>query len=313
MPVDASWSPAEFAAQMTARQFLALRERLDHAELLNEVGACTRFRAPKRGKNADPRVARRWMINGWNTEVVLGLSEPLIAEGGGASLQWVFPQAYYALFASTLSFFQSAGFTESSHSSVQGKFGELVTKGDLPASLSFALGGTSRHPMPYGLAPAEEPSPIHFQPGKRESVDRKILQFLSSTREFDLKSKRTDLRGQLLTKRGKPAKRLTEAHWAYIAGRVPPTNLLNLLYRKRIKANYREMDAFLECDMDPTYLYEAIVRVVRCACFANECLTARALGASWYQRAVAAYSQTSKRVFLEERSTVVLGLLDRAP
>ncbi|MEQ9568914.1 MAG: hypothetical protein RLN75_01885, partial [Longimicrobiales bacterium] len=150
---------------------------------------------------------------------------------------------------------------------------------------------------------------IHYHPGSRRSADRKILQFLGSTREFELKSKRAGLKKQLLTKAGKPAKRLTEAHWGYVAERLPPTNLLHLLYRKRIKANYREMDAFLECDMDPSLIYQAVVRVVRCACFVNECLVARTLGADWYRSAVSGYARNSNSVFLEQRSATVLEAL----
>lgn len=306
LPVDPAWDPYEFAAQMTGRQFLALEQRLDHGGLLEEVTASKRFRSAQLAKAADLPTLRRWLVNGWSTEVVLDLSGGLVKDAGGATLQWIFPQAYYAVFASSLAYFQAAGFTETSHAGVQRRFAQVAKGRSHPPSLRFAMEGTSDALKPTGLKPAVEPAPIHFRPHDSGSIDRKIYQFLKTTREYDLKSKAHDM--DFRTRAGKPRKRLEAEHWRDADKKLGPTGLLHLLYRKRIKANYREMDAFLESGFQPDTLFTSLKRLVRCVSFVHECLIARSTGKKWYRATVDDYLRSTNAPFLEKRATTVLDL-----
>jgi len=131
-------SEGDFAAEMTNRQFAALRVRLDKKQLAMEVKMLLRSAPRRMAKNCDTDQVRMWATNGWNTKQILRLSPDLLPpEQLVNALQWAFPQAYYSAFALTLATFKATGVTETSHTAVLRHFGELVTKGIYPACLSF--------------------------------------------------------------------------------------------------------------------------------------------------------------------------------
>jgi hypothetical protein len=53
---------------------------------------------------------------------------------------------------------------------------------------------------------------------------------------------------------------------------------MSFLYRKRIKANYRDIDSFLHEALDPVQLSRDLNRVVNSVNFVHECFVASALG-----------------------------------
>ena len=110
---------ADFAAEMTNRQFAALRSRMAKADLEKEAAALLCSRPRRRAKNCAVAEVRKWATNSWNTEQILRLSAELLpAEQLVNALQWAFPQAYYSTFALTLATYKVIGHTETSDAAV---------------------------------------------------------------------------------------------------------------------------------------------------------------------------------------------------
>lgn len=214
---------------------------------------------------------KKWLLNGWNTENLLKLTSEILERDENASaLQWTFPQAYYSVYALAMAFFTAAGFTERSHTSVIKKFGELALAGHYPETISFAVTGTSKSLVYHNISRPEAETALSFDPGDPESVDKHICQFLAATRRISLEEKKPDFRFK--TKRGQPKKRLSEADWERVAGSIGATSLLSLLYRKRIKANYRHIDTFAFSGVDSAKIHLNCLKVGTALNFIHECM-----------------------------------------
>jgi len=151
-----------------------------------------------------------------------------------------------------------------------------VIAGRYPDAIGFALSGRLS-PTYSGLSCTTLPTTLTFASHDAGTVDGQIAQFLNATRKIDVENRKaaaTDVR----TKLGKRKKSFSAADWERVAASVGPTALLSLLYRKRIKANYRDIDTFLHPDLDAEALYSHLLQIVSSVNFIHEALIAKALG-----------------------------------
>ncbi len=271
-PRDNSW----FAARMTNCQFGALANRLAPGRVASELESLLRARRPTKSHTYDKAVVAKWLKNGWSTEQLLRFNQVgLHGDALRHSLHWAFPQAYYSVFAVCLAYFKAVGYTEESHAGVVRKFGlEGKAKRYPPSIAALAHGG--KVVSFTNLSNTVLPTSLSFDPQDAATIDGQIAQFLRSTREMDLKARKTDMR--IRTKRGTIKKALSEADWTSVSDSLGYTSLLSLLYRKRIKANYRDIDTFLHEELEVAPLYEHLLRTVGAMNFTHEVLLAAALG-----------------------------------
>jgi hypothetical protein len=113
-------------------------------------------------------------------------------------------------------------------------------------------------------------------------VNTQICQFLKATREKDLRERKKSM--SFKAKSGKRKRNLTDAEWTKVSDSVGRTSLLSLLYRKRIKSNYQEIDTFLNPHIDATALFNDVIHVVSCLNLIHESMLASAMGLSAYRR-----------------------------
>jgi hypothetical protein len=291
---------------MTNRQFAALAVRLNHAQLRKELTTqILQGKTPKPAKNYDEDEIRKWATNGWNTERILRLSlEWLPVEQPETALQWAFPQAYYSAFALILALYKTTGQTETSHTGVIYQFGEQVATGCYPACLSFTATGVD--PITFtGTAKAPALSSLAFDPNDSESVNHQIAQFLKGTREKHLQEKKSKI--PFKTKGGTRKKKLTDEDWEKVSTSLGQTSVLSLLYRKRIKSNYGNIDTFLNPNIIAAPLFRNLIDVVGCLNFTHEVTIARAIGLPAYARLQAQLS--SAPTFLQSRTTELAEML----
>lgn len=190
------------------------------------------------------------------------------------SLQWAFPQAYYSVFAITLASFKAVGYTEESHAAVIRKFGTEAKAQKYPTRCcALAVG---HPPTTVGLAPFRLPHSLAYDPTDANSVDAQLGQFLCATRRHDLTEKKRDI--PVKTKSGKRRKAFRPEHWTLVSDALGPTSLLSLLYRKRIKANYRDIDTFVHADLDAQALYGDLITTASTLNFVHEVIVRCALG-----------------------------------
>lgn len=264
VPKDDAW----FAARMTNVQFEALACRMDPHRIQSDLRSTIRVRRPRRGRTCDETEVARWLVNGWSTEQLLKInSEQLVGEALRHSLHWAFPQAYYSAFAVTLAYFKAVGYTETSHNSVIRKFGIQADADSYPQTVACTASGAK--PIVFqNLSPCELDTSLTFSPDSPQLVDAQVAQFLRATRDLDLREKKGDLR--ILTARGARKKSFNASDWSTVATALGPTSVLGLLYRKRIKANYRDIDSFLHEEIDAEAIYRNLLRIVGALNFVHE-------------------------------------------
>ena len=281
-PADAE---TDFAAEMTNRQFAALRVRLNKPMLIVELKALPVIAKLKCATNYDEREVRKYLANGWNTEFLLRTTAKLFAPDQLINaVHWAFPQAYYSAFTVTLAFFKAVGHSEHSHGAVIRKFGELVEAGKYPERLRFtARGGKPIHFV--GITKTKTPSTLTFDPKDAALVETQICQFLKATRERDLNERKKS--AAFKTKSGKKKKSLASEEWR-VSDALGPTSLLSLLYRKRIKSNYQEIETLVSPQIEAKPLFDDLIHVVSCLNLVNEVFVGKACGIEVLERASAA-------------------------
>lgn len=287
-----------FRARMTQVQFAALAIRCSGESALNELVQIPFFQRFKGSATTDLSEVRKWIINGWNTECLLRINlRALTGDALRNSLQWAFPQAYYSVFTIATAFFKVAGYTESSHTSVIRKFGAEAKLGKYPRTISFlADGGKTR--IYQNIARVNLTSSLEFDRDDSSIVDTQICQFLNATRKRDLVEKKIQM--PFRTKQGTVKERLTPLEWDRVSSTLGPTSILSLLYRKRIKSNYRDIDTFLSEDLMAGALYDDLIQVVSCLNLVHEAFVARAVGLNHYTMFAEALS-SNDHDFVRER------------
>lgn len=295
---------------MTNRQFAALAARLDKAQLRGELIKILQVNPPRVAALHQEDEVRKWATNGWNTERILRLTADLLpSDQLENALQWAFPQAYYSVFALTLALYKTTGQTETSHAGVLRSFGDRVASGRYPACLSFTATGVE--PIAFeGTAKASAVSSLTFDPRIPETVNTQIAQFLKGTREKDLKEQKRKMLKSFMTKNGGRKKNLTEEDWGKVSESLGRTSILSLLYRKRIKSNYGDIDTFLNPNIIAAPLLKNLIHVVNCVNFTHEVCIARAVGLAAYRQLQAQLSRTPE--FLQSRTVELVEILDAA-
>lgn len=274
----------KFRALTTLAQLEALACRANSPTLAVEVLELLRTRPVQRASSCDESAVASWLINAWSTEYLISLSKrQLRGDALQHSLHWLFPQAYYAAFACMMSAFVARGYSERKHTPAIRKFGNEVLAGRVPQSLAFVATGGKQCTY-VGLAGHKLSNSIQFDPAVPELVDAQIATFLKSTRTYDLVERRRTM--PVPAKTGREKKSLNASDWQRVGSSLGPTSILSLLYRKRIKANYRDIDTFLHPDLDPARVHAAAGAVVSALNFFHEAVVESALGAPFFDATI---------------------------
>lgn len=272
-----------FAARMTNIQFSALAARLDRAELMTGVKTALEKNPRRRGKLADPAEVRKWLVNSWSTETLLrGNIDALNGDALRHALHWAFPQAYYSAFALLQAYYRATGVTVDSHAGSIRQFGVDLSQGKYPSSLAFYAEGYP--PSPAGLTLIKSENSLYFDRNDESCVETRVWQFLNATRRQSLAERKET--AKLRTKSGRPRKNFSKAEWTRLSDALGVTSVLSCLYRKRIKANYRDIDSFLHHELDAGLLLRDLVSVVKALNFVHECFIATAMGLPFLETAI---------------------------
>jgi hypothetical protein len=275
----------KFAARMTNIQFSAVARRLEREVVVKDIESLLACRDVTKGRHFEPAVVKRWLLNGWNTEQLLRTNRALlVGDALRHSLHWAFPQAYYSVFAVALAYFKSVGYSEESHSAVIRKFGTEAAAKRYPAALCALAHG--HPPAPLGVAAYKLPHSLYYDPEVRETIEAQLSQFLCATRKIDLDEKKGDI--PIRTKAGSRKKAFRADDWAKVSNALGYTSLLSLLYRKRIKANYRDIDTFLHGELQAETLYLDLLRIVSTVNLVHEVLISKAAGIGAFKDALSA-------------------------
>ncbi len=269
------------AAITTNNEFAALAVKIELDAVLAELAQLPHFLSLSHRQFTDFGVIKNYLVNGWNTERILRITaNSLTSDALPSGLQWGFPMAYYSVYSVTLAYFKIAGFTETSHAPVIRKFGSLVAQRKYPESLSFYASG--QRPCVFSGVQHDAGFSTLTKPYNRDTADKMIACFLSGTRKQDLEEKKKDIR--LLTKAGKRKRAFRSDDWSQVSERLGRTSLLSLLYRKRIKANYRDIDTFLSPQIDGSGIFCSLQQIVDSLNLIHEAMIAKIIGATDFEK-----------------------------
>lgn len=273
-----------FRAEMTHRQFSALAKKLYGADIENEILNLPYFKN-QLSVARDLKIAdvEMWLINSWNTENVL-FHNKYILENSGQSfcMQWAFPQAYYSTYCSILAYFKSVGFTPMSHNAVLKEFGNLISQGKYPSSISLYTSESKKSVVYNNITKPVLQTTIELDLNIPESVDNQICQFLKSTREIMSDNKAPKMKFK--AKSGQTRKKLTPQMWDKVSEAIGYTTIMDFLYRKRIKANYLDIETFSAAEFKGTLVLENLCKVVDRLNLTNETFIAKVIGIEEYDR-----------------------------
>lgn len=243
-------SDNDWAAITTSNQFVALGAFA--CTFKHKTSMWQEYRSRLRTRDArriDIHYVRAQLMNAWNTENSLHMTKDQFScAGNGSVSQWAFTQAYYAAFNSTLASFACSGFSERSHTKVRKKVSDLACKSVLPQGLNVYVDGGPNNLQVYGLsADLTDFQSVRLDLDDPNNVNAHLITFLKSTRKQHLQEKKIDVK--IMTKDKKKRKvNYNAADWETVSSSLGKTSWLCLVYRKRIKSNYHDIDTFLSSD-----------------------------------------------------------------
>lgn len=239
----------------------------------------------------DPKKCRQLFWNSWSTEHAFLFPKRLANhEYYKYSLQWGFPQAYYSVYLNMIAFRETQEPTSDNHEKAIKVFGNSVKDGHYPKAICFYATGLYEEFAYHNLSEFNN-SFKDFNGvaavGDLKQAHQQMANFLKSTRERNAKDKRDRLERdnsrEFLSKSGHFLKVFRKKHWDRIYGKIPVTTILNILYRLRIKANYRDIETFLNADIAFEPFHSNIALIVDYLNFLHEAYFAKAVGTETYE------------------------------
>jgi len=313
MPDFKRKKPSElwFKTEMTHRQFKALAHKLNNADIESELINLNYFTERLSGaKNLDLQIVEMWLKNSWNTENVLFHTNSII-QGTGESfaMQWAFPQAYFSTYCSILAYFKSVGFTQTSHNGVLKEFGNLIRQDKYPQSISMYTSESKQNIQYNNITKHDSASTIEFDLNRPKTIDNQICQFLKSTRELMLYDKAPKMKFK--TKAGKSRQKLTPDLWEKVSDKIGYTTIMDFLYRKRIKANYLDIDTFNAEEFKGEEVLKDLCCVVDHLNLINETYIAKAIGLNEYEKMLNRHLKTVKNERAKHRFETIKTIIGK--
>jgi hypothetical protein len=186
-------------------------------------------------------------------------------------------------------FHETQGIANDNHENSIKLFGNSVKDGHYPKAISYYATGGYKDFSFHGLSitPNKDFNSISKINNIAEA-EMQIASFLKSTRTQNAEIKRK--RGEkdfsknkaFQNKNGELVKRFTKKHWKTIYDKIPETTLLNLIYRLRIKANYHDIETFINAELDFKKFHEKMGFVVSYLNFVHEAYFCKSVGIEEY-------------------------------
>ncbi|MER2996402.1 hypothetical protein [Pontibacter populi] len=236
----------------------------------------------------DTEAVKRLLLNSWSTEYALRATAELGDEAYMRNaLHWTFPQAYYTVFAGLQAFLRTRGVNTNNDALVLREAGRLVVKNAYPHAISFYASGHyddfNVHRLPLA----------HYKPGlqiagKELEAQAQIGQFLRTTRRMKAKAVRQFVQGNAATairssKTGEILQKFGPQHWQQLTWRIGYTTLFDLMARLRISSSHREIERFVQAEIDFKLFHESLLEIVSYLNGIHECYVAQAMGLQQYE------------------------------
>lgn len=295
-------------AQVFLNYFFAINYHIQEADdALGGLQHLPFFRAHQAELTTqDVQAVTRLLHACWSTEYALRATAELGDEDYlRNALHWTFPQAYHAIMAGLQAFLYTAGVRSNNPSLIRREVGRLVVRNAYPRPISFYAAGSygdfSIHRLPLaGYKPG-----LHIA-GKEIEAQAQIGQFLRTTRKLKAQWTRQQVQANANTairsqKTGKPLDKWTATHWQQITWRLGYTTIFDLLGRLRISQTSREIERYVEAEIDFKLFHQSLLNIVSYLNGLHESYVAKAMGLEQYEQLIAELPKHLKGSFVEER------------
>ncbi|MFA8451884.1 MAG: hypothetical protein ACEPOW_14410 [Bacteroidales bacterium] len=268
-----------FRSEMNYKHFSALSYKLENSDIENEILNNEYYQNRiSRSMNYSNIEVSQWLKNSWNTEHVLYQNLNIIQNTNQSfSMQWAFPQAYYAVFGNIMAMYKTIGYTETSHAAVLKKYSSLMAENKLPESISICCGGIEGDFSFHNIEPPVNIlNHLELDFENPSTIDNLICQFLKSTRVLRLKEKAPKM--NFRTQNGGRRKRLNQEHWERVSNSIGATSIIDFLYRKRIKGNYQDIEIYNTPYFKGEAVINCLLHIVDRINLVNESYIAKSIG-----------------------------------
>lgn len=235
---------------------------------------------------------KKLLWNSWSTEYAYRIGEKIDNnEYYKFSLHWNFPQAYYSAYLSMTAFHETQGIANDQHEKSIKLFGNSVKDKHYPSAIGFYINGLKDEFQYNGLSTFKD-FPKDNSPLTKieclEDAELQVATFLKTTRKQNAKDKRARFKKQndkrFLNGKKEFRKAFSKKHWDIIYKTIPETSVFNLLYRLRIKANYRDIETFINADIDFKSFHKSLGEIIDYLNFIHEAYIAKAIGVDKYEK-----------------------------
>jgi hypothetical protein len=256
----------------------------------------------------DVEQVKKHLLNCWSTEYALRATAELGNEQYlRNALHWTFPQAYYSIFAGIQAFLRTLGISGTHPELIRREVGRLVVRGFYPWPVSFYAAGHYGHFKIHRL-PLSGFKPSLNLVTREQEAQGQIGQFLRTTRTIRAKAVRQLVQNDeelalRSPKTGEILQRFSDSHWQQLTWRFGYTTYFDLLGRLKISANHREIERFVNAEIDFRLFHESLLHIVSYLNFVHECYIAKALGLDAYRQLVSELPAHLREGFVKERLT----------
>lgn len=284
---DKEWQKS-IPAQVFLNYFFAINYHIGHSSD-SGFDHLAFFKEAKPELSAqDAEAVKRLLLNCWSTEYALRATAELGDEDYMRNaLHWTFPQAYYTVFSGLQAFLRTRGVNTNNEALVLREAGRLVVKNAYPRAIGFYASG---HHDDYNI----HRLPLaHYKPGlqiagKELEAQAQIGQFLRTTRRQKARTVRQQVQANPATairssRTGEVLQKFGPQHWQQITWRIGYTTLFDLMARLRISSTHREIERFVEADIDFKLFHESLLQIVSYLNGIHESYVAQALGIQQYE------------------------------
>lgn len=245
-----------------------------------------------RNERFDIDECRKLLWNSWSTEYAFNLARMLDnSDYYKFSLHWNFPQAYYSIYLAMTAFHETQGVANEVHEKSIKLFGNSIRNHHYPECISFFSMGLYNE-FEYLNLPNFSSFPPAFSGLARinslKDAQLQIGSFLKSTRIKNAKDKRDRAEKnndkRFYNKKGSFRKSFQKEHWDIIYRSIPETTILNMLYRLRIKANYKDVESFINAEIDFKRFHRSLSSIVSYLNYIHEAYFAKVVGIKEYEK-----------------------------
>ncbi len=237
---------------------------------------------------------RKLLWNSWSTEYAFLLtSQTENNDYHKFALHWHFPQVYYSIYLCMTAFHETQGCANDNHEKSIKLFGNSIKDNHYPEAIKFYASGLHNDFKYHGLGSFSSfnhsfsaLTKIH----SLEDAEMQIANFLKSTREQNAKNKRNrgekehSKKKEFQNKNGELVKKFTKKHWDIIYSSIPLTTILNIFYILRIKANYHDIETFINADINFKEFHQFLSEILHYLNFVHEAYAHKAIGNENYKK-----------------------------